>query len=183
MPLKAWKKIRQAFEIRNPWWIYRKDEVLLPSGKKGEYHFVHTGGSSMIVPLLDDGRMILVNQYRYLLDRESIEFPCGSVKAGSDYDATARMELAEETGYRARELTLAGEYDPYNGVADEICRVYIARGLTPVEVPHDETEEFEYLHLKPSEFEQKVAEGKIWDGMTLAAWAIVRPKLLPDGRR
>jgi len=181
MPLKAWKKIRQAFEIRNPWWVYRKDDVLLPSGREGEYHFVHTAGSSMIVPILDDGRMILVKQYRYLLARESLEFPCGSVKEGSSHDETARDELAEETGYTARDLERAGEYDPYNGVTDEICRVYIARGLTPVEASRDETEEFEYLHLSPGELERKIARGEVWDGMTLAAWALVRVKLLGNG--
>ena len=179
MPLAAWKKIRQAFEIKNPWWLYRKDDVLLPSGKEGEYHYVHTEGSSMVVPLLDDGRMVLVNQYRYLLNRESIEFPCGSVKAGSNHEETARLELAEETGYRAEALTLAGEHDPYNGVTDEICRVYIARGLSSVKATRDETEEFEYLHLTADEFERKVARGEIWDGMTLAAWSLVRTKLFP----
>src|SRR6266404_378024 len=98
MSLPRWKKIRQSFEIRNPWWVYRCDEVELPSGKKGEYHFVHVKGSSMVIPFVDGGKMAFVNQYRYLTNRESIEFPCGSVKEHSTYDDTARQELAEETG-------------------------------------------------------------------------------------
>ena len=178
MALKSWKKLRQVFELKNHWWTYRKDEVQLPSGKRGEYHFVHVKGSSMVIPVLEDGRMVLVNQYRYLADRESLEFPCGSVKEDSAYDETARLELAEETGFKARELRCVAEFNPYNGVTDEICRVYIARGLSPVKSVRDETEEFEQVPLSPREFDEKVGAGEIWDGMTLAAWALVKEKIL-----
>jgi 8-oxo-dGTP pyrophosphatase MutT (NUDIX family) len=55
----------------------------------------------MVVPIVGDGSMLLVNQYRYLVGRESMEFPCGSVKEGSTHEETARHELEEETGYSA----------------------------------------------------------------------------------
>src|SRR5437870_4280953 len=116
MPLKSWKKLNQDFELKNPWWTYRRDSLELPSGKRGEYHYVHTPGSSMIVPVIPDGRLLLVNQYRYLRGRESLEFPCGGVKEGSSFEETARLELAEETGYQADDLQPAGEFNPYNGV-------------------------------------------------------------------
>src|SRR5689334_11324845 len=176
MPLKKWKKIRQAFELRNPWWTYRRDDVELPAGSQGEYHYVHVIGSSMVVPATDDGRLLLVNQYRYLADRESLEFPCGGVKEGSTYEKTARNELAEETGYAAGELDYAGQFNPYNGVTDEICRVYIARGLKAVSAEKDETEEFELWFHSPEDLDALIAGGKIWDGMTLAAWSLVRER-------
>jgi ADP-ribose pyrophosphatase len=179
MTLPAWKKIRQVCEIRNPWWTYRKDDLLLPSGKRGEYHYVHVRGSSLIVPVLDDGRFILVNQYRYLCDRESIEFPCGSVKEGSTHEETARHELEEETGYRSSSLSFAGEFNPYNGVTDEICRIYVARGLEAAVSRPDETEEFEYLFPTAREVDDMVASNVIWDGMTMAAWAKIRREFLP----
>jgi ADP-ribose pyrophosphatase len=174
MPLKTWKKIRQVLEIKNPWWTYRQDDVSLSSGKTGEYHFVHVKGSSMIVPILSDGKIILVKQYRYLADRESLELPCGSVKETSTYDETARHELAEETGYRANDWRYVAEFNPYNGVTDEMCKVFIARNLIPVKVQHDETEEFEHFFLFPQEIDAKIESGEIWDGMTLAAWALVK---------
>jgi ADP-ribose pyrophosphatase len=161
-------------ELKNPWWTYRRDDVLLPNGREGEYHYVHVNGSSMIIPVRDDGKILLVGQYRYLCDRESIEFPCGSVKDGSTYESTARCELAEETGFASEDIRLIGEFNPYNGVTDEICRVYLARNLKPVEADHDETEEFELHALGPAEIEAKVLSGQIWDGMTLAAWAFAR---------
>ena len=178
MALKSWKKLRQEFELRNPWWTYRKDATVLPSGKEGEYHYVHVKGSSMIIPIMDDGKMILVNQYRYLCDRESLEFPCGSVKEDSTYEETAKHELAEETGFQASELACVAEFNPYNGVTDEICKVFIARKLTPVAAHHDDTEEFEQVRLTPNEFEVKVVSGEVWDGMTLAAWAMVKQKIM-----
>jgi ADP-ribose pyrophosphatase len=174
MSLQPWKKVRQVFELKNNWWTYRKDEVALPSGKPGEYHFVHVVGSSMIVPVLDDGRLVLINQYRYLADRESLEFPCGSVKEGASYEETARQELAEETKLSAKNLILAGTFNPYNGVTDEMCRIYIARGLFPVHAMHDETEEFEEFRLTVTELEEKIRTGCIWDGMTLATWTLAK---------
>ena len=179
MSLPVWKKNRQVFEIRNPWWVYRKDDVILPGGKPGEYHYVHVAGSSMIVPVTKDNRFVLVKQYRYLCDRESIEFPCGSVKPGSTYEETAHHELAEETGYQCSRLQLVGEFNPYNGVTDEICKVFIARDLSRAASSHpDETEQFEYLFPTFVEFDEMVRCNIIWDGMTLAAWSFLRPLFL-----
>jgi ADP-ribose pyrophosphatase len=132
----------------------------------------------MIVPIREDGTVILVNQYRYLMEKESIEFPCGSVKDGSNHDETARHELSEETGYSARIMETIGEFNPYNGVTDEICRVYVARDLSYVGASPDETEEFEILHLTPAEIDARINDGVIWDGMTIAAWAIARRTII-----
>ncbi len=176
MSLNPWRKIRQSFELKNPWWTYRRDDVLLPTGKEGEYHFVHVNGSSMVIPLMNDSRMVMVNQYRYLASRESLEFPCGSVKDGATHEQTALTELSEETGFQAGELKCVAEFNPYNGITDELCRVFIARQLTPVVAEPDDTEEFQRVILSYDELERKIKAGEIWDGMTLAAWEIVRDK-------
>ncbi len=180
MAIKPWKKLSESTVFRNPYWTYKRDGFELPSGKPGEYHYVHTNGSSMVVPVDGDGTVLLVNQYRYLLNRESAEFPCGSVKDGSSHEETARRELAEETGYEAGILIPAGEFNPYNGVTDEMCRVYVARNLSFVGGTPDETEEFELLRLTPDEVDARIRSGAIWDGMTVAAWFLAGPKI---GRR
>lgn len=174
MALRRWKLARRVFEIRNPWWTYRKEEMVRDDGATGEYHLVHSRGSSMIVPIDDGGRIVMVNQFRYPNDRESLEFPCGSVKAGEDHRSTAALELAEETGSAASELSVAGEFNPCNGVTDEICRVFVARGLSPGRAPKDPTEEFELRAVTPDELESLIAAGVVWDGMTLAAWSVAR---------
>ncbi len=174
MPLQPWKTLSVSTRFKNPWWTYKMDRFELPTGKKGEYHYVHTNGSSCVVPLLPDGRIMMVKQYRYLARRESMEFPCGAVKDGSTHDETASHELTEETGYAAAELTRAGVFNPYNGVTDEMCQVYIARQLRHVGAKPDETEEFEFLPLYPEELEARILDGTIWDGMTIAAWMLVK---------
>lgn len=177
MALAPWKKLSESILFKNAWWTYKRDEFELPTGKSGEYHYVHTNGSSMVVPVLDDGRILMVKQYRYLCSRESIEFPCGSVKDGSDHERTARQELSEETGYSPGVLSFVGEFNPYNGVTDEICRVFLARGLQHVGANPDETEEFELLPLKPSEIDRLIAKETIWDGMSIAGWMLARLRL------
>ncbi len=177
MALAKWKRISQSVLSKNPWWTYKRDEFILPNGRQGEYFYVHTNGASLIVPVLGDGRLVLVNQYRDLCDRESLEFPCGGVKDGDTYDNTAVQELEEEAGYRARDWRIAGEFDPYNGVTDELCRVFIASNLSAVGSKPDETEEFERLTLTSDEIEARIVSGVIWDGMTIAAWTIAKNHL------
>jgi ADP-ribose pyrophosphatase len=172
--LTPWKKLQQNFELKNHWWTYRNDDVLLPNGNFGEYHYVHTNGSAMIIPILNDGKFLLVNQFRYLMNKTSLEFPCGSVKENATYEETAIRELAEETQCTSDEIFCIGEFNPYNGVADEWCKVFLARTLSPTKVQHDESEEFEIIHASKKEIDEKISRGIIWDGMTIAAWMIAQ---------
>lgn len=172
--LKHWKQRSTVVIKENPWWTYKLDQFEIPDGLSGEYHYVHTNGSSMVVPVTDDGRIILVNQYRFLCDKESIEFPCGGVKSGKSYEEMARLELEEETGFQATMIEHAGDFNPFNGVTNEMCRVFIARDLVKTEQKPDSTEEFEILFKTIQEFESMIKGKQIWDGMTLAAWSLVR---------
>lgn len=177
MSLKPWKKLSESIIFKNNWWTYKKDELELPSGKFGEYHYVHSNGSSIIIPIMNDGRVLMVKQYRYLVAKESIEFPCGSVKDGSTHDETAWHELTEETGYSSNRLFMVGEFNPYNGITNEMCHVYIARELQHVGGVPDETEEFELMLLNASEVDEKIRSGEVWDGMSIAAWHVVKAKV------
>jgi ADP-ribose pyrophosphatase len=172
--LTRWKKLTSRIVHQNPWWSYKLDLFQIPHGIEGEYHYVHTDGSSLIIPVLDDGMIVLVNQYRYLRDRESIEFPCGGVKPNHTHEEMARIELEEEAGCAAQSWETVGEFNPFNGATDEMCRVFIARGLSAVKARPEATEEFEILKVTPGEIDRMIVGGKIWDGMTLAAWMLVR---------
>ena len=176
MALRPWKKVSQKRALDNPWWTYRCDEIRLPNGASGEYHYVHSPGSSMVIPRQDDGTFVMVNQYRYLASRESIEFPCGSVKRNSEHEATARVELEEETGYAASKLTFLGEFNPYNGVTDEMCRIYLAEQLRFVGSRPDDTEEFELLIRSAAQIDESIRDGSLWDGMSIVAWGIARAR-------
>jgi len=128
----------------------------------------------MVVPILNNGRIVFVNQYRYLNERESLELPCGGVKDGHSYEETAIHELEEEAGLIAKDWKLIGAFNPYNGVTDEICHVFLAQNLIPVQANPDETEEFEIVSMNPDEVTAALDAGTIWDGMTLAAWSIAK---------
>jgi ADP-ribose pyrophosphatase len=175
--LKRWQQLSTGTVFQNPWWTYKKDTFRIPGGVEGEYHYVYTRGSSMVIPVSAEGELLLVNQYRYLCDRESIEFPCGSVNEGDSHLDTAHHELQEETGFQAGTMQELGAFNPYNGVASEMCSVYLATQLTPARATPDATEEFELIRCSIADFERWIRENKVWDGMTLAAWMLARHRL------
>jgi len=176
--LKPWKRTDTVVIHKNPWWSYQADDFEIPGRYRGKYYYVHTNGSSMVIPLTEDGRMILVNQYRYLWERQSLEFPCGCVKDGHSHAQTARLELEEETGYRAGRIVEVGRYNPYNGVTDEVAMVFVATELEQVTARPDATEEFELVRCTVGQFEQMVRQRHIWDGMTLSAWMLAEEQVL-----
>jgi ADP-ribose pyrophosphatase len=172
--LQRWKQLTSTILFKNPWWTYKKDTFQIPNGFGGEYHYVHTNGSAMVIPIADDGRIVLVNQYRYLCERESIELPCGGIKEGKTSAEMAKIELEEETGFTCESMDYIGQFNPFNGVTNELCTVYAARGLSSVSVDCDPTEEFEVLTRSMDEIDHMIESNEIWDGMTIAGLALGR---------
>lgn len=173
MALGAWKKLSGKTLYTNPYWEYRIDEFELPSGRRGQYHYAHTHGAVMVVPVDARGRITMVRQYRYLMGGESVEFVCGGVREGDSFDKTARQELAQEAGLQADSWRLVASFVPFNGMCDESCRVYEATGLSETHAAPDETEEFECVSLSREQIGSMITRGEIRDGMTLAAWSLV----------
>ena len=169
-----WQKITSQTKFQNDHWSYKIDEFRLENGERGVYHYVHTFGSSMVIPVSSNGKILMVKQYRYLNERESIEFPCGGMKEGISYKENALKELREETGFSAGTITEIGEFAPFTGAADEISKVFLAKDLFHSPLPKDTTEEFELLEISPKEIEELINKNIIWDGLTLAAWSLAR---------
>lgn len=170
--LKVLRQIGTELLDRNPWWEYCKDLYEHPDGSEGEYYFVHTPGSVMIIPITGDGKIILVKQHRYLNRREGLEFIGGGIKSGKSVEESAQEELIEEAGIVAHELVRIGEFNPMNGVTDELCNIFVARSLKKGIAMPEATEEFEVIELDYTKFCELIKSGFIWDGMTLAAFAI-----------
>ncbi len=169
-----WQKISSQTKFQNDHWSYKIDEFQLENGERGVYHYVHTSGSSMVIPVTSGGKILMVKQYRYLNERESIEFPCGGMEEGISYKENAIKELREETGFSAGTITEIGEFAPFTGAADEICKVFLAKDLFPSPLPKDATEEFILMEKTPKEIEELIDKNIIWDGLTLAAWSLAR---------
>jgi ADP-ribose pyrophosphatase len=173
MSLKKWHKLGQKILFKNDHWTYLVDQFEIENKTSGEYHYVHSPGSTMVIPRLDNDTLLLTNQFRYLNQKESIEFPCGSIENNLTKEENALKELREETG-KSGTLKFVGEFSPYTGVSDEICSVFIATELTNSPLPSDITEEFELLKLSISDFEKLIEQNLIWDGLTLSAWQLAK---------
>lgn len=171
----SFKKISSEIIAENPWWNYRHDRYILADNSQGDYYYCETPGAVMVIPVLDDGRLILVRQFRYLVDKHSIEFACGSMLANEISFETAKRELLEETGFRAGELMKIGEFEPVNGYCKDKTCVYVGVELQQLTSPtQNNNEVLEVLFRRIDEFEQMIRSGEIWDGQSLAAWAIAR---------
>jgi ADP-ribose pyrophosphatase len=128
----------------------------------------------MIIPRVNDGKIVFVNQFRYLNQKESSEFPGGGIIPNISIIENASKELLEETGIIADNIIKIGEFNPCNGITNEICNVMLASGLTFTGSLPEESEEIEIISLTNSEIMRLITVGGIWDGMTLAAWSIYR---------
>ena len=171
---ESWKTLLSEELLSTPWMSLLHAQFELPGGKKGNYFYVHTNGSAMAVPVTDDGKIVLVRQYRYLIDNESVEIPCGGIKDGQrDVDA-ARTELMEETGFDCKRIKRVGKFMPFNGLSDEFCHVFVARSLEKVPSAPEETEQIEVLTAAPEEIDEMIDKGRIVDGMTIAGWSLAR---------
>jgi 8-oxo-dGDP phosphatase len=120
----------------------RVDRVEMPDGRIAEREVVEHHGAVAVVAVDDEGRVVLIRQYRHPLGERLLELPAGLIDiAGEDPLAAARRELAEETGLAAREWSVLVDVALSPGFTDEALRVYLARGLTDTERPEPEHEE------------------------------------------
>lgn len=167
-----WTRLSKRIVIGNPYYNVALDRYVRPDGQVAEYHYIDIPGSAMVVPVLPDGRLVLVSQYRYLMGRDSLEFPAGGMPVGSSPLQTARRELREESGYEAASWEKIGAFAPYNGVSNEMCHVFVATGLSFVAPEREVTEEMKTVELFIEEIEQQVRSGELWDGMTVASFLL-----------
>lgn len=152
----------------------RRDRVRLPDGSEGVREFVTHPGAVVMIPVLDDGRLIFERQYRYPVGRVMIELPAGKIDVNEDTLETAKRELREETGYEAAQWRHLGTIHPTIGYADERIEIYLAQQLSALGTNElDEGEFLEVMTLTLDEALEEVRAGRLTDGKTLSAllWA------------
>jgi len=145
----------------------RVDTVRLPDGRIATREYIVHPGAVMVVPLLDDGRLVVERQYRHPLGRVMLEFPAGKLEAGEPTLLCAVRELAEETGYRAREWARAGVLHNAIAYSSEGIEIWFARGLSPGERGLDEGEFLDVATATQDELLEMVAAGELTDAKTL----------------
>lgn len=142
--------------FESAWFRLRQDELTLPDGSDITYTLVEHPGYAMVVPLLDDGRVLLERVYRYTVQETLLECPSGGVDPGdAGPEDTARRELEEETGWLAGELIGLGDFYGSNGISNEHFHLYLAKGLRQGGTMRREATEQMELELHP--FDRAVA--------------------------
>lgn len=145
----------------------RRDEVLLPDGRPATREYIRHPGAVAVVPILDDGRLVLVRQYRYPVAKVLLEWPAGKRDDGESTLACAMRELQEETGYTAREWAYGGEIHNAAAYSSESIWIWFARGLTPGPQQLDSGEFVEMVTLNEAELDAIATRDELPDVKTL----------------
>ncbi len=150
-----------------------RDRVRLPDGHESLREWIAHPGAVTVIAVLDNDRLLFERQYRYPLRRVFLELPAGKIDPGEHVLDTARRELREETGYKARTWLHVATTHPCIGYSDERIEIFLARGLSYVGEALDHGEILEVAELSLADALLAVRDGEITDGKTIAAlfWA------------
>lgn len=147
--------------------VVKRDTVRLPNGKQALRDYVQHPGAVMVIPMFDDGRVLLERQYRYPIGRVMIEYPAGKLDPDEGALACAKRELQEETGYTARDFLFLTRIHPIISYSTEFIDLYLARGLTPGERQLDEGEFLDTFVAEVPQVIEWVRAGAISDVKTI----------------
>jgi ADP-ribose pyrophosphatase len=151
------------------------DRVRLPGGGETLREVIRHRGAAVVLPILDDGRIVMVRQYRYPVAASLLELPAGTLEPGEEPTACAARELVEETGYRAAFLSPLGGFYSAPGYTDERLHAVLATGLerAAAAVPDDD-ELIELELVSPGELLRRISSGEVQDAKTIATAMLAR---------
>jgi 8-oxo-dGTP pyrophosphatase MutT (NUDIX family) len=174
--MAKWQCLKVKKIFSSPWMRLEQHLVRSPAGREFPHLVIHAGPSAMIVPVTDDGRIVVTREYRYATRGWNYQLPGGGA-GGARPAVAARKELREETGYVARRLEKIGRFVVYSGLSSEWCHVFLATGLRREVQQLEHTEQITVRAVSWPELERMVATNRFRDGMSLAALAMTRHRL------
>lgn len=148
---------------------YYEDTMQLPNGNRATWDFIKHNGAAAVIPVMADGKILMVTQYRNALERDTLEIPAGGLNPGEATDVAAARELEEETGYASENLELLLSVRTTVAFCNEKIDIYVARNLVKT---HQHLDEDEFLNVGAytmEELESMIFERKIEDSKTIAA--------------
>src|ERR1700756_1692596 len=146
----------------------RRDELIEPTGVRTVREMVTHPGSVVVLPVLPDGRIVLVRQYRYAARQYLWELVAGRMERGEGPKKGAERELIEETGYRAKKFTVFLDFFPTPGFLEERMYLLLAEGVTAGEAAPEEDEKIEVRPFRLTELKQMIKSGRLRDAKSIA---------------
>ena len=150
-------------------------------GREVVREIVEHRGAAVVVPVRDDGKLVLVRQYRRAVDEVLLEFPAGTLELGEDPEGCARRELMEETGHEALELERLGTIYPAPGYTSEVIHVFLARARPVGRGTPEADEQIEVVLMGFDELLEKVISGEVKDAKTIAGAFLAQVRLRGRG--
>jgi ADP-ribose pyrophosphatase len=156
---------------------YYQDTVKIPNGNVAKWDFIQHKGAAAVIPVKEDGKIIMVRQFRNALDRETLEIPAGGLNSVDEpTDAAAMRELEEETGYKTDKLELLLSLRTTVAFCNEKIDVYVAKDLKPSKQHLDEDEYLDVVSYDLDELIRMIYDCKIQDSKTVAALLAYKDK-------
>jgi len=140
----------------------------MADGKVVQRDLIRYSGAAVVLPVLDDGSIVMIRNYRFAVDERLWELPAGILEDDEDPSLCAARELTEETGYTARRIEKLGQFYPGPGTNDEVMHSFLATDLSPGEQDLERYEDITVKVISPDEVKQMIADGRIHDGKTIA---------------
>lgn len=144
----------------------------LPDGKQMDRDLIHHRGAALVLPVLMDGSIVMIRNYRYAAAGYLWELPCGTLEEGEEIAVCAARELAEESGYTAGRIEKLGEFYSCPGYSDEVIHAFLATDLTKGEQNLEGYEDITVEVLLDAEVRRMAAADEIHDGKTLATLGV-----------
>ena len=154
------------------------DEIEYDSGNKAVREVALHPGGAVILPVKEDGKFIMVKQFRYPFQKFMLELPAGKLEKGEDPQKCAERELTEETGYNAESISKLGSIATTPGFCSEVLHIYLAENLTPGRHNREEGEYgMETIEYTLNEIEEKIMSGEIIDSKTICGIHFYKNKI------
>ncbi len=146
------------------------EDTVIANGHEARWDFIHHDGAACVVPVTDEGKILMVRQYRNALDRETLEIPAGKLDNPDEPKSEcAARELEEETGYRCEHLEYLMSLNTTIAFCDEAIDVFVARNLIPSKQHLDEDEIIYVEEWSVEELQELIYTGKMTDAKTVAS--------------
>lgn len=153
-----------------PYYTIRHDKLDLPNGAKGNYYVIDMPEAAGVI-VMNSGKALLISQYRHPLNKVTYEFPMGRGHKNEPPEETALRELAEETNLAPLAMKQLGLIDPLPGQSNHQVAMFVAEGIEPAAGIKDSEEYDLELHwVTPIELDTMIADGRITNAITIAAW-------------